>query len=44
MGSVGDEFQSANRYLSGTYTLKMMPAEAYDALVFAPRAGPVTPL
>lgn len=44
MGSVGDGFRSIYSHLSWTYTVKMVPAKAYDALVYAPQAGPVTPL
>ncbi|WP_214317857.1 erythromycin esterase family protein [Nonomuraea sediminis] len=44
MGNVGDGFRSIYSHLSWTYTVKMVPAKAYDALVYAPRASPVTPL
>ncbi|MER6945792.1 erythromycin esterase family protein [Nonomuraea sp. NPDC000554] len=44
MGSVGDEFRSVYSNLSWTYTVSMVPARAYDALVYVPHAGPVTPL
>jgi erythromycin esterase len=44
MGNVGDSFRSIYRHLSWTYTVKMVPARAYDALVYVPHAGPVTPL
>jgi erythromycin esterase len=44
MGNVGDSFRSLFRHLSGAYTVKMVPAQAYDALVYVPHAGPVTPL
>lgn len=44
MGSVGDSFRSIYRYVRGSYTVPMVPAKAYDALVYVPRATPVTPL
>ncbi|TDB99521.1 erythromycin esterase family protein [Nonomuraea longispora] len=44
MGSVGDGFRSVYSHLSWTYTVKMTPAKAYDALVYVPDAHPVTPL
>ncbi|MEV6153720.1 erythromycin esterase family protein [Nonomuraea sp. NPDC052129] len=44
MGTVGDGFRSIYSSLSWTYTVKMVPAQAYDALVYVPHAGPVTPL
>ncbi|RVX41859.1 erythromycin esterase [Nonomuraea polychroma] len=44
MGNVGDGFRSIYSSLSWTYTVKMVPAKAYDALVYVPQASPVTPL
>ncbi|MEV1247084.1 erythromycin esterase family protein [Nonomuraea sp. NPDC050022] len=44
MGAVGDGFRSIYSSLSWTYTVKTVPAQAYDALVYVPRASPVTPL
>ncbi|GAA4908059.1 erythromycin esterase [Nonomuraea thailandensis] len=44
MGSAGDGFRSLFSALSWTYTVAMVPAKAYDALVYVPRATPVTPL
>jgi erythromycin esterase len=44
MGSVGDGYRSLFSALSWTYTVAMVPAKAYDALVYVPRATPVTPL
>ncbi|MEV4177693.1 erythromycin esterase family protein [Nonomuraea sp. NPDC049709] len=44
MGNVGDGFRSVYSALSWAYTVKMVPAEAYDALVYVPKASPVTPL
>ncbi|TDD25314.1 erythromycin esterase family protein [Nonomuraea diastatica] len=44
MGSVGDGFRSIYSHLSSAYTVTMTPAQAYDALVYVPKAGPVTPL
>ncbi|MEO3790709.1 erythromycin esterase family protein [Nonomuraea sp. B10E15] len=44
MGSVGDAFRSVYSHLSSAYTVTMTPALAYDALVYVPKAGPVTPL
>ena len=44
MGNVGDSFRSIYRHLSRTYTVQMVPADAYDALVYAPHAHPVTPM
>ncbi|UBU09276.1 erythromycin esterase family protein [Nonomuraea gerenzanensis] len=44
MGSVGDGYRSIYSMLSWTYTVPMVPARAYDALVYVPRATPVTPL
>jgi erythromycin esterase len=44
MGNVGDGFRSIYSSLSWTYTVKTVPAQAYDALVYVPRASPVTPL
>ncbi|MEQ4206915.1 erythromycin esterase family protein [Actinopolymorpha sp. B9G3] len=44
MGSVGDSFRPIYRHLSWAYTVTMVPAHAYDALVYVPHAGPVAPL
>ncbi|MGW3352251.1 erythromycin esterase family protein [Nonomuraea rubra] len=44
MGSVGDGFRSLFSAVSWMYTVSMVPAKAYDALVYVPRATPVTPL
>ncbi|MEV0346004.1 erythromycin esterase family protein [Nonomuraea sp. NPDC050680] len=44
MGNIGDGFRSIYSSLSWTYTVKTVPAQAYDALVYVPRASPVTPL
>ncbi|MEU7829128.1 erythromycin esterase family protein [Nonomuraea sp. NPDC049129] len=44
MGNVGDGFRSIYSSLSWTYTVKTVPALAYDALVYVPHASPVTPL
>ncbi|MFG1956526.1 erythromycin esterase family protein [Nonomuraea sp. NPDC049028] len=44
MGNVGDGFRSIYSSLSWTYTVKTVPAQAYDALVYVPHASPVTPL
>ncbi|SDI87794.1 erythromycin esterase family protein [Nonomuraea jiangxiensis] len=44
MGSVGDEFSALFSKLSKMYTVATVPAKAYDALVYVPHAGPVTPL
>lgn len=44
MGMIGDEFRSYSRYLEQAYTVKMVPADAYDALVYVPEATPTTPL
>ncbi|MGP3955950.1 hypothetical protein ACTWPT_08130 [Nonomuraea sp. 3N208] len=44
MRNVGDGFRSIFRHLSWTYTVEMIPAKAYDALVYVPQASPVTPL
>lgn len=44
MGMIGDEFRWYSRVLKLTYTVKMVPADAYDALVYVPDATPTTPL
>ncbi|MGA8114258.1 MAG: erythromycin esterase family protein [Actinocatenispora sp.] len=44
MGMVGEGFRSIYSHLESTYTVTIVPARAYDALVYAPHAGPVTPL
>ncbi|MQA82372.1 MAG: erythromycin esterase family protein [Streptosporangiales bacterium] len=44
MGSVGDSFRSIYGHLRWSYTVPMVPAKAYDALVYVPQATPVTPL
>ena len=44
MGSVGDRFRWRHTHRSWTYTVKVVPAKAYDALVYVPHAGLVTPL
>ncbi|MEU9833687.1 erythromycin esterase family protein [Streptosporangium sp. NPDC048047] len=44
MGSVGDAFQADYSGVLAAYTVKTVPAKAYDALVYAPHASPVTPL
>ncbi|MEU8363645.1 erythromycin esterase family protein [Nonomuraea sp. NPDC048882] len=44
MGSVGDGFRSAYSSILWAYTVEMVPAKSYDALVYVPEAEPVTPL
>jgi erythromycin esterase len=44
MGSVGDQFSAPFSKRSKMYTVATVPAKAYDALVYVPHAGPVTPL
>lgn len=44
MGSIGDGFRSLYSSISRAYTVPTVPADAYDALVFVPRASPVSPL
>ncbi|MEV4474958.1 erythromycin esterase family protein [Nonomuraea sp. NPDC049504] len=44
MGSVGDGFRSVYTAMSWTYTVKTVPTKAYDAVVFVPKATPVSPL
>ncbi|MFC4015222.1 erythromycin esterase family protein [Nonomuraea purpurea] len=44
MGNVGEGFRSFYSSLTWAYTVKMVPAQAYDAIVYVPRASPVTPL
>lgn len=44
MGATDESYRSIYRFLSFTYTVKMVPADAYDALIYVPEAGPVTPL
>jgi erythromycin esterase len=44
MGGVGDAFRSLYSDVIAAYTVQMVPARAYDALVYVPRATPVTPL
>lgn len=44
MGATDDTYRSFHRFLPWTYTVSMVPAEAYDALVYIPKASPVTPL
>lgn len=44
MGNVGDEFSGLSKLLSSAYTIKMVPAKAYDAIVFVRNATPSTML
>ncbi|WP_326642012.1 erythromycin esterase family protein [Nonomuraea fuscirosea] len=44
MGSVGDGFRSAYSSILWAYTVEMVPAKSYDALIYVPEASPVTPL
>ncbi|MGO1974101.1 MAG: erythromycin esterase family protein [Propionibacteriaceae bacterium] len=44
MGATDDTYRSFHRFLPWTYSVAMVPADAYDALVYIPDASPVTPL
>lgn len=44
MGMIGDEFRWYSRFLTQSYTVKVVPADAYDALVYVPNATSTTPL
>lgn len=44
MSNIGDSFTGWNAYLSMFYTIQMVPAEAYDAVIFVRAATPTTML
>jgi erythromycin esterase len=44
MSNIGDSFTAWHAYLSMLYTIKMVPSEAYDAIVFVRSATPTTML
>jgi erythromycin esterase len=44
MGNVGDEFNGVTKFLSATYTINMVPANAYNAVIFVRNATPTTML
>ncbi len=44
MSNIGDSFSAWQRYIGMFYTLKMVPADAYDALIFVRQATPTTML
>lgn len=44
MGATDESYRSILRFLPWSYTVKTVPIEAYDALVYVPDATPVTPL
>jgi erythromycin esterase len=44
MGNVGDEFNGLTKFLSASYTINMVPANSYDAVIFVRNATPTTML
>jgi erythromycin esterase len=44
MGNVGDEFNGVTKFLSATYTINMVPSNAYNAVIFVRKATPTTML
>jgi erythromycin esterase len=42
MGNIGAEFGSWQKYIKIMYTLKMVPAKAYDGVIVVKDAIPVT--
>jgi len=44
MSNIGDEFSGLYRFVKAFYTLKLVPAQAYDGIVFVREATPTTML